>query len=162
MAESRNVRIGALPVLWALALCTVASSFAQTAAPATPAPEPPAADRNPAAQRFLDDRLAVWRQRLKLEDWQISVVMTRDLPLKTLGGIKWDKTKKTAVIWALDPSAYRLPFRAILDDLELTLVHELVHLDLSSLPRGQASRSSEERAVDGIAAALLGLDHKNQ
>jgi hypothetical protein len=48
----------------------------------------------------------------------------------------------------------------MLDDMELTVVHELVHLDLASLPRGQASRSSEEHAVNGIAQAMLGLDHK--
>ncbi len=110
----------------------------------------------------MEERLVVWRQRLKLEDWQVSVVMTRlsDLPPKTLGGIRWDKNKKTAVIWVLDASDYRLPFREMLDDMELTIVHELVHLDLASLPRGQASRGSEERAVSGIAEAMLGLDRK--
>jgi hypothetical protein len=44
--------------------------------------------------------------------------------------------------------------------MELTVVHELVHLDLASLPRRQASRSSEEHAVNGIAQAMLGLDHR--
>jgi hypothetical protein len=43
--------------------------------------------------------------------------------------------------------------------MELTVVHELVHLDLASLPRSQASRSSEEHAVNGIAQAMLQLDH---
>jgi hypothetical protein len=140
-----------------LLFCALAPAFAQTSA--SPSPEPPAAEQNQLAQKFIDSRLAIWRQRLKLEDWDISVAMTRDLPPKTLGGIKWDKTKKTATIWTLEPSAYRVPFQAILDDLELTIVHELVHLDLTALPRGQASRGSEERAVSGIAAALLGLDH---
>ncbi len=36
-------------------------------------------------------------------------------------------------------------------------VHELVHLELASLPRSEASRSSEERAVNQITGALLGL-----
>ncbi len=129
------------------------SAFAQTPAPET----------HTDAQQFVDEKLAVWRQRLKLENWQISMVMTRpsDLPPKTLGGIRWDKNKKSAVIWVLDASGYRLPFREMLDDMELTIVHELVHLDLASLPRGQASRGSEERAVSGIAEAMLGLD-RNQ
>lgn len=126
-------------------LSTCVSALAQTPAPET------RTEAGPLAQQFVDDRLAVLRQRLKLEDWQISVVMTRlsDLPPKTLGGIRWDKNKKTAVIWVLDASDYRLPFREMLDDRELTIVHELVHLDLASLPRGQASRGSEERAVSG-------------
>jgi hypothetical protein len=97
-----------------------------------------------------------------MEGWRISVAWVRlsDLPPKTLGGIRWDKKKKSAEILVLDPSDYRLPFREMLDDMELTIVHELVHLDLASRPRGQASRGSEERAVSGIADAMLALDHK--
>ena len=130
----------------ALALCSVA--FGQASAP-TP-------------KQFTEDRLAVWQQRLKLEEWRISVTLARrsDLPPQTLGGIRWDKSKKTATIWVLDPSDYQLPYSEMLDDMELTIVHELVHLDLASLPRGQASRSSEEHAVNGIAQAMLGLDRK--
>jgi hypothetical protein len=48
----------------------------------------------------------------------------------------------------------------MLNDMELTIVHELVHLELSSLPRNEASRSSEEHAVNRIAEALLGLDRQ--
>lgn len=115
-----------------------------------------------APQQFASERLAVWQQRLKLDDWRISIAMTRlrDLPPQTLGGIRWDKRKKTATIWILDPADYTLPYREMLDDMEQTIVHELVHLDLASLPRGQASRGSEERAVNDIAQAMLGLDHK--
>ena len=60
----------------------------------------------------------------------------------------------------LDPSDYRLPFPEMLNDTELTIVHELVHLELASLPRTEASRSSEEHAVNGIAEALVALDRK--
>ena len=142
-----------------LALCALGSAFAQA-----DQPEANAAEQSQIARRFVDEKLAVWRERLKLEDWKISVVMTRlsDLPPKTLGGISWDKSKKSAVIWVLDPADYRLPFRETLDDMELTIVHELVHLDLASLPRGHASRGREERAVSGIAEAMLGLDRKKQ
>jgi hypothetical protein len=115
-----------------------------------------------AAQRFVEEKLSLWRQRLKLEDWRVSVVMAQqsDLAPKTLGAIKWDKPKKSAVIYVLSPSEYRLPFCGALEDMELTVVHELLHLELTSLPRGQASRSSEEHAVNGIAEAMLGLDRK--
>jgi hypothetical protein len=138
------------------------SAFAQTASTGTRLPDPPSGEYAQSAQQFVDSKLAVWQERLKLEEWQISVVMVRqsDLPPKTMGGIRWDKGKKSAVVWVLNPSDYRLPYREMLDDMELTVVHELVHLDLASLPRGQASRSSEEHAVNGIAQAMLGLDHK--
>jgi hypothetical protein len=155
MASRRTVSIGCL-----FALCIFASALAQTA----PDPVVGAKDAQ-LAQRFIDDKLAVWRQRLKLEDWRISAVLTRrgDLAPNTLGGIRWDKGKKSAVIWVLDPSDYRLPFREMLDDMELTIVHELVHLDLASLPRSQASRGSgQEHAVSGIAEAMLGLERKKQ
>jgi hypothetical protein len=45
----------------------------------------------------------------------------------------------------------------MLDDMEFTVVHELVHLQLSSLPRSEASRSAEEHAVNEITQALLNL-----
>jgi hypothetical protein len=116
------------------------------------------------AQQYITERLVVWQQRLKLQAWRISVLQARssDLKPRTLGAIRWDKGKKTAVIWVLDPADYQLPFREMLDDMELTVVHELVHLELTSLPRSEASRSGEEHAVNGIADALLGLDRRKQ
>ena len=114
------------------------------------------------ATRFASERLAVWRQRLNLDDWKISVAMIprSELKPKTLGHIKWDKAKKIAVIWILESSDYRVPFREMLNDMEFTIVHELVHLELASLPRSEASRSSEEHAVNRIAGALLTLDRQ--
>jgi hypothetical protein len=158
----------AVSIGWLWAACIV-PAFAQAVPPQTQTPDrPQAASQNQAAQEFapqefLAAKLARWRQRLGLEDWRISVVMAHraDLPPKTMGGIRWDKPTKSAVIWVLDPSEYRLPFREMLDDMELTIVHELVHLDLTSLPRGQASRGSEERAVNSISRAMLDLDRKN-
>ncbi len=113
-----------------------------------------------AAEKFVSERLSVWQQRLNLQDWNISVLMTRrsDLKANTLGGIRWDKSKRTAVIRVQDPADYRLPAGEMLKDMEFTVVHELVHLELSSLPRSEASRSNEEHAVNQIAEALLRLD----
>lgn len=118
-----------------------------------------AGERGQLAWRFVDATLAMWRQRLNLEHWEISVVMARrsDFKPKTTGKIRWDKDKKTAVIWVMDASEYQMPFRKMLDDMEFTIVHELVHLELASLPRSEASRGREEHAVNRIAAALLRL-----
>jgi hypothetical protein len=117
------------------------------------------------AQYFIDSRLSVWRERLKLQDWKISAVLTRrdQLPPRTLGGVHWDKRKRTATIWILDPADYALPFGEMLNDMERTVVHELVHLELTSLPRGQASRgTAEERAVSGLADAMIALDRQER
>jgi hypothetical protein len=159
MAETRILRIRCLFVL-----CASVSAFAEAPVGETRLPEPPLNEYAPRAQEFVDAKLALWQQRLKLDGWRISVVMAREtnLPPKAMGGIRWDKRKKSAVIWVLDPSDYRLPFREMLDDMELTVVHELVHLDLASLPHSQASRGSEEQAVNGIAQAMLGLDHRKE
>jgi len=123
---------------------------------------PADSERAQAAQTYSTERLALWQQRLKLTDWHITISQVRraDLKPKTMGGISWDKPRKSATIWVLSASDYQLPYRAMLDDMELTIVHELVHLELASLPRKEASRSVEEHAVNGIADALLALDRK--
>jgi len=114
------------------------------------------------AESFLNARLAFWQLRLNLADWKISVVMLRatDLKPKTLGNIHWDAGKKTAVIRVLDASDYQVACREALPDMEVTLVHELVHLELSALPRTPASRREEEFAVNRIADALVRLDRQ--
>jgi len=114
------------------------------------------------AQSYVVERLAVWQQRLKLDDWKISVIMSHpsDLKPKTLGNIHWDADKKSAIIRVLDASDYQLSCRDMLDDMEFTVVHELIHLELSSLPRSDASRRDEEYAVNQITDALLRLDRR--
>lgn len=121
-----------------------------------------AAEQAETARQFVDDRLAVWLRRLHLDDWRVSAVMTRrgDLKPQTVGGIRWDKHKKTAVIWIQDPSDYKLSFPAMLADMEFTVVHELVHLELASLPHSESSRGAEEHAVNQIASALITLDQQ--
>jgi hypothetical protein len=121
-------------------------------------------ERTEIAGRFATERLAVWQKRLALEDWNISVVVARASELKprTLGNIHWDSDKKTAVIRVLDPADYKMPYDAMLKDIEFTVVHELIHLELSPvlspLQRNDANRREEEHAVNHMADALLQLD----
>ena len=145
------------------ALTTLTAALAQTPAEVQ-SPEPSAQiEVARKAEQFVSERLSVWTKRLNLDGWRISVVMTRheDLKARTLGGIRWDKAKKSAVINVQDASDYRIPFGEMLNDMEFTIVHELVHLELASLPRSEASRSTEEHAVNQIAEALLRLDRQN-
>ena len=113
-------------------------------------------------ERFAAERLWIWQQRLNLAEWNISVVVAHasDLKPRTLGNIHWDAEKKRAIIKVLHPSDYNMPMAEMLADVEFTVVHELIHLELSSLPRSDASRSEEEHAVNQIARALLALDRK--
>jgi hypothetical protein len=114
------------------------------------------------AQSYATEKLWVWQKRLNLESWNITVQVARTTELKprTLGNIHWDAEKKKAVIKVLDPADYTLALPEMLADMEFTVVHELIHLELSSLPRSEASRSEEEQAVNQIARALLALDRK--
>jgi hypothetical protein len=152
-----------LLVLLAVPFCAVFSSpaFAQHKTSSL------ARERTAEAERFATERLAVWRQRLNLEDWDVSVVVTHPSDLKphTLGNIHWDAEKKTAVIRVLDPSDYKMPFDEILKDIEFTVVHELIHLELqpvlAPLQRNDANRREEEHTVNHMAEALLKLDRAN-
>ena len=127
-----------------------------------------ARERTALVERFAAERLSVWQQRLNLQDWNISVAVARttDLKPRTLGNIHWDADKKTAVIRVLDPADYKMAFDDVLKDIEFTVVHELIHLELSPvlspLQRNDANRREEEHAVNHMAEALLKLDRINQ
>lgn len=114
------------------------------------------------ARTLINEKLRIWQQRLKLENWKISVTTTRltELKPKTLGNIHWDADKKTALIRVLSPSDYQFSCSDALKDIEFTIVHELIHLELSSLPHSDASRREEEHAVNQITQALLELDRR--
>ncbi len=119
-----------------------------------------ATDLSQFCQQFTEGKLGLWKGQLGLEKWNVTIVLTKraDLKPKTLGGIHWDKGKHTAVIQVMHPSDYKMTRADMLNDMEETVVHELIHLKLSSLNRSEAARSSEEEAVNGIAGALLRLE----
>jgi hypothetical protein len=133
-----------------------------------PGPDMTPRERTLMAESFSTEKLCAWQKRLNLSDWKISVMVVRtsDLKPKTLGNIHWDGTKKTAVIRVLDPADYKLPLHAMLDDMEFTVVHELIHLELSPvltpLQRNDANRMEEEHAVNHMAQALLDLERAQQ
>ncbi len=120
-------------------------------------------ERSLLASSFTNEKLWYWQKRLNLEDWNVSVAIVRssELKPKTLGNIHWDTDKKTAIIRVLDPAEYQMPFREMLDDMEFTVVHELIHLELapvlSQFSRNEANRREEEHAVNHMADALLKL-----
>lgn len=125
--------------------------------------EPEVKERQSVIQKFADEKLAVWQQRLNLQEWRISVMIApaSDLRPQTVGNIHWDSAGRTAVIRILDPADYHMAWQPMLQDMEFTVVHELIHLELvpllADLQRNEASRRDEEFAVNHLAEALLHL-----
>jgi len=101
-----------------------------------------------------------WQKRLRLDDWKIETRMVRSTDLKpdTLGNLKWNNTTRTAVIKVLSPVDYEIPLGDIREDIEYTVVHELIHLQLSVLPRDLSKKDVEEDVVNRMADALMSLD----
>ena len=150
------------PSLLAVLLLTgcITPGFAQSG----PAPASTLAERRVLVERFAAEKAWSWQRRLNLTDWSLTTVVSRATGLRknTVGNIHWDREKKTAVIRVLDPADYDMPFDAMLRDIEFTVVHELIHLEMSpvlaDLNRTDANRMEEEYAVNHMAEALLKLD----
>jgi hypothetical protein len=153
----------ALPAICVFGLGIVVNVFSSPVVRA----QLPARERDALADRFVHDKLALWQKRLRLEDWKISLIVSHpsDLRRGTLGNIHWDADQKTAKIRVLSASDYNGSLSDALKDMEFTVVHELIHLELSPVTRSEESRSAESRtaeedAVNRMADTLLELDHK--
>lgn len=103
-----------------------------------------------------------WQHILQLTDWEIEahIVYAQDLKPDTLGNLKWNGAQKFARMKILRPIGYPVPSRESLEEMECTVVHELVHLQLSTLPfaRYESNKKVEEGVVNKITDALLHLD----
>ena len=115
-------------------------------------------------QLQAEEWLRVWQKRLSLEDWKVELRIVRSWELKpdTLGNLRWNSTARTATIRVLDPVDYDLPLAKIPRDIEMTIVHELLHLQLSVLPKDSSKKADEERVVTRIAEALMNLDNERR
>ncbi len=111
-------------------------------------------------QAQVDDWTKNWQNRLDLNEWSITTLIVRvaDLKPDTLGNLKWNSSNKTAVIKVLNPLDYDLPAPEIPTDIEYTIVHELIHLQLSVLPHDGSSKMVEEKVVNRISEALFQLE----
>jgi hypothetical protein len=103
----------------------------------------------------LERELKVWQKRLSMDDWNISVQVVRQnaLDKNTWGGAEWDPVKKTGVIRVLDPADYNLKGGELKLDMECTIVHELVHIQVA--PLDAKSEQQREEIVNRLMTALI-------
>jgi hypothetical protein len=109
---------------------------------------------NPLESR-LDHQMRTWQKRLGLEEWNLTVRLVRqsELDPDSWGGAQWDPDAKTGTINVLDPRDYNLHGGELKLDMECTIVHELVHIQVS--PLDATDGAVREGVVNRIMAALM-------
>lgn len=99
--------------------------------------------------------LAVWQERLRLQNWTIFLELpepgdvgltgeTGDLP--AIGYTDWDPDRLVATV-KLDCALGKV-------EMEMTLIHELVHLVISGHTRDSGYDVNDERRVESLTEAL--------
>jgi len=117
------------------------------------------------SQRKLDDLRREWQKRLKLRDWTISVKFAdlkflRDLTdiENPVGACEHFAETKQARIWVLQPSEWDAEPNERQQDVEDTIVHELLHCHFAAFgDRSDVGRLYVEQTIETLTAALIGL-----
>jgi hypothetical protein len=107
----------------------------------------------------LTELCTIWQKRLRLQDWnvKVSTCRERDMCIEgTQGSCNYSHQLKAALIQILDPSDYP-PESITAQDIEVTLVHELLHLHFAALEpeRDSPQHVALEQAIDLTAYALV-------
>ncbi|MBD8007456.1 hypothetical protein [Bacillus norwichensis] len=113
-------------------------------------------------QAQLEQKLKEWQQRLRLQDWIIKVGIVREKQFcvaDRAAEVVWTLEKKMASIRILDPLDYPEDCMEP-QDMESSLVHELLHLHLAPLRYHFGDKSEiydtfEEQAIESIAYSLV-------
>ena len=110
-------------------------------------------------QDWLDAGLEFWKERLALQSWSIKARWAGPEELDdSYGDHRFDPLRRTGFIRVRTE-----PFRSNDNELwdpEHTIIHELLHLHLSllcSVSKADLEETLEERFINDMASALLGL-----
>lgn len=117
-------------------------------------------------EKQLAKRLKYWKKKLGLSDWEIDlhIVRQRDIGGDYAGRVWWTLPNKQATINLIDPSDYP-PHDEHNQDMEKTLVHELMHLHHAPISDHYGKECSqyslyEEWAINAATEALIKLERK--
>ena len=89
--------------------------------------------------------VAHWQERLSLRDWRIDLHIVDELPGFENGCDRNNTDKRLAFIWIARKG----------EDIEWTIVHELLHVVLWHVPSDGLGTTLEEQSVNMIVGALL-------
>lgn len=106
----------------------------------------------------LRARCEEWKKTLRLQDWIVSVGISRARDMKldnSSGECEWSLPKRMVNIRILDPVDYP-PDSMEPQDMELTLVHELLHLHFAPMST-EDNVVPEEQAIEAISRGLIDL-----
>lgn len=103
----------------------------------------------------LERQMKSWQKRMGLDQWDLKlrVVRQTEIDPDAWGSADWDPVAHTGVIRVLDPRDYNLKGAELRTDMECTIVHELVHIQVS--PLAAHDRQQREQVVNKIMAALM-------
>lgn len=109
---------------------------------------------NPLESR-LERQMHFWQKRLGLDEWNLAVRLVRQTEIdhNSWGAAEWDPDAKSGIISVLDPRDYNLHGGELKLDMECTIVHELVHIQVS--PLDARDELIREEVVNRIMAALM-------
>lgn len=108
-----------------------------------------------------------WQEILGLKDWDVKILIVskEDMSKPNIqGSCTYTLSTKTALISILNPINYdpSCPWK---QDLEQTLVHELLHLHFSFVSRliedGSLEQIIEDQVVSALSKALVSLKRQN-
>lgn len=117
-------------------------------------------------EKQLHDRARYWLTKLNLNHWEVCIGISRksNMPIKDASGAcKWNLHQALAWIVIIDPLDY--PCEDFKFDMEVTLVHELLHLHFAPFDTFSPDTLEDimkERAVEHIARTLVELDRKGK
>lgn len=103
-----------------------------------------------------------WQKVLRLQDWIVDtrIARARDMPLKDTSGVcSWNIDGKEATISIVSPTDFPDTL-GIVQDMEKTLVHELLHLHYApfdSFDSASLENKSIEQSINCTAMALVTL-----
>mgnify|MGYP000879737975 FL=1 len=111
-------------------------------------------------QKELEDYLAEWQKRLCLDAWDVRIGIYRERAFDgegRSGEISYSIESGKAVIKLLDPVDY--PDEDFPQDMEVTLVHELLHLKFAAFTPQDDTLEHRlfEQTVESMANLLVAL-----